>query len=102
MGRWLARRLIITLVSFIGFTMIIFTLMRLSPVSPVDLMLFNMHQNGGLSTADIVRAAEAKLGAISEQIRDLSLLQCRLRRLVHVCEHGNSDDCVALHLGEPA
>ena len=55
MGRWLARRLIITLVSFIGFTMIIFTLMRLSPVSPVDLMLFNMHQNGGLSTADIVR-----------------------------------------------
>jgi DNA-binding transcriptional MerR regulator len=51
------------------------------------------------STDDIVRAAEAKLGAIGEQLRDLSLLQCRLRRLVHMCEHGNSDDCVALHLG---
>ncbi|HVA86699.1 MAG TPA: ABC transporter permease [Candidatus Saccharimonadales bacterium] len=58
MGRWLARRLIITLVTFIGFTMIIFTLMRLSPVSPVDLMLFNLHQQGGLSTADIVRVRE--------------------------------------------
>jgi ABC-type dipeptide/oligopeptide/nickel transport system permease component len=55
MGRWLARRLLITLVSFIGFTIIVFTLMRLSPVSPVDLMLFNMHQNGGLSTEDMVR-----------------------------------------------
>src|ERR1039457_6862879 len=54
------------------------------------------------STDDIVRAAEAKLGAIGEQIRALSLVQCRLRRLVHVCEHGNSDDCVALHLGERA
>ncbi|MDX6394257.1 MAG: MerR family transcriptional regulator, mercuric resistance operon regulatory protein [Streptosporangiaceae bacterium] len=51
------------------------------------------------STDDIVRAAEAKLGAIGEQLRELSLLQCRLRRLVHVCEHGNRDDCVALHLG---
>jgi len=27
------------------------------------------------------------------------VLQCRLRRLVRVCEHGNGDDCVALHLG---
>jgi DNA-binding transcriptional MerR regulator len=26
----------------------------------------------------------------------------RARRLVRVCEHGNSDDCVALQLGEPA
>jgi ABC-type dipeptide/oligopeptide/nickel transport system permease component len=55
MGRWLARRLMITFVSFIGFTMLVFTLMRLSPVSPVDLMLFNLHQTGGLSTADIQR-----------------------------------------------
>jgi DNA-binding transcriptional MerR regulator len=54
------------------------------------------------STDDIVRAAEVKLGAIGEQIQALALVQCRLRHLVHVCEHGSSDDCVALHLGEPA
>ena len=53
MGRWLARRLIITLVSFIGFTMLVFALMRLAAGEPVDLMLFNMHQNGGLSTDDM-------------------------------------------------
>ena len=54
------------------------------------------------STDDIVRAADAKLAAIGSQIQALTLLQGRLRRLVHVCEHGNSDDCVALHLGELA
>ena len=48
----------------------------------------------------IGRAAEAKLAAIGEQIRELAQLQCRLRRLVQVCERGNSDDCVTLHLGE--
>ncbi len=53
------------------------------------------------STDDIVRAAEAKIAATGEQIRDLAVLQCRLRRLVQVCEHGSGDDCVALHLGEP-
>jgi len=47
---------------------------------------------------DIVRAAEAKLAAISQQIRDLVQLQCRLRRLVQVCAHGDSENCVALHL----
>jgi DNA-binding transcriptional MerR regulator len=47
---------------------------------------------------DIVRAAEAKLAAISQQIRDLAQLQCRLRRLVQVCAHGDSENCVALHL----
>jgi DNA-binding transcriptional MerR regulator len=51
------------------------------------------------STGDIVQAAQAKLGAIQEQLGELRLLQCRLRRLVQVCEHGNGDDCVALHLG---
>ena len=55
MGRWLLRRLIITLITFIGFTIVVFTLMRLSPVSPVDLMLFNMRQQGGLSTEDMLR-----------------------------------------------
>ena len=52
------------------------------------------------STDDIVRAAEAKLAALGEQIEALALLQCRLRRLVQVCEHGDSDDCVALHVGQ--
>ena len=47
---------------------------------------------------DIVWAAEAKLAAISQQIRDLAQLQCRLRRLVQVCAHGDSEDCAALHL----
>jgi DNA-binding transcriptional MerR regulator len=34
------------------------------------------------STADIVRAAEARLAAVQEQLRELALTQCRLRRLV--------------------
>ncbi len=50
------------------------------------------------STDDIARAAEAKIAAIGDQIADLAALQCRLRRLVRVCEGGNSDDCAALHL----
>ncbi len=54
----------------------------------------------GQRADDIVRAAEAKLAAIGEQIRELAQLQCRLRRLVQVCERGDSDDCAALHLGE--
>ena len=53
-------------------------------------------QGGGAD--DIVRAAEAKLGAIAGQIRELTLLQCKLRRLVQVCEHGDRGDCLALHL----
>jgi MerR family mercuric resistance operon transcriptional regulator len=56
----------------------------------------------GRCADDIIRAAEAKLGAIGEQIRELALLQCRLRRLVQVCEHGDRADCVTLHLGELA
>ena len=55
-------------------------------------------QGGGAD--DIVRAAEAKLGAIAGQIRELTLLQCKLRRLVQVCEHGDRGDCLALHLGK--
>ena len=50
------------------------------------------------STADIVRAAEARLEAVDRQLRELALLRCRLRRLVQVCEHGNGDDCLALRL----
>jgi DNA-binding transcriptional MerR regulator len=48
------------------------------------------------STAEIVRAAEAKLGAVAGQLAELARLQCRLRRLVQVCAHGSSDDCLAL------
>jgi MerR family transcriptional regulator, mercuric resistance operon regulatory protein len=48
------------------------------------------------STGEIVRAAEAKLGTVAEQIGELARLQCRLRRLVQVCAHGSSDDCLAL------
>jgi DNA-binding transcriptional MerR regulator len=50
------------------------------------------------STADIVRAAEARLETVDRQLRELALLRCRLRRLVQVCEHGNGDDCLALRL----
>jgi len=53
MGRWLARRLIITFVTFIGITVLVFVLMRLAPVSPVDLLLFNMRNQGGLPPGDI-------------------------------------------------
>ncbi len=52
------------------------------------------------SAEDVSRAAEAKLAAIGEQIAELAALQCRLRRLVRVCEGGSRDDCVALHLRE--
>jgi MerR family mercuric resistance operon transcriptional regulator len=55
-----------------------------------------------LSTEDIVAAAEVKLEAVGSQIAELTLLQCRLRRLVRVCEHGSSDDCMMLQVGEPA
>jgi DNA-binding transcriptional MerR regulator len=52
------------------------------------------------STADISRAAEAKLAAIAGQIAELAALQCRLRKLVRVCAHGSRADCVAIHLGD--
>lgn len=57
--------------------------------------------DGGRDAGDVIAAAQAKLAAISEQIRDLAEVQCRLRRLVRVCAHGSSEDCVALHLGDP-
>jgi DNA-binding transcriptional MerR regulator len=54
------------------------------------------------SAGEIAQAAEVKLAAVDEQIQELALLRCRLRRLVQVCEHGDNDDCVALRLREPA
>jgi MerR family transcriptional regulator, mercuric resistance operon regulatory protein len=52
------------------------------------------------STTEILRAAGAKLEAVEAQLRELALLQGRLRRLVRVCEQGDGDDCVSLHLRE--
>jgi DNA-binding transcriptional MerR regulator len=52
----------------------------------------------GRSADGITAAAQAKLAAVGEQVRELTLLQCRLRRLVQVCAHGDRDACMALHL----
>ena len=54
------------------------------------------------SSAEILRAAEVKIKTVADEIRELAALQCRLRRLVQVCEHGDGADCVALHLGQPS
>src|SRR5437867_1732137 len=53
MARWLVRRLVITVITFIGITIIVFALMRLTPVSPVDLMLLNQRTQGGLAAGDL-------------------------------------------------
>jgi DNA-binding transcriptional MerR regulator len=50
------------------------------------------------SSREIAAAAQAKLAAIDDQIRDLIRLRCRLRQLVRVCEHGDDAHCVALTL----
>jgi MerR family mercuric resistance operon transcriptional regulator len=50
------------------------------------------------SSREIAAAAQAKLAAIDDQLRDLIRLRCRLRQLVHVCEHGDDAHCVALSL----
>ena len=52
------------------------------------------------STAEIVSAAQAKLADVERQVRELELVKCRLRRLLHVCEHGSGRDCRTLQLGE--
>ena len=54
----------------------------------------------GSSSEQIARAAQAKLADIDQQVHQLELLRCRLRRLVHVCEHGDGSDCAALRLDE--
>lgn len=50
------------------------------------------------STDEIQQAAQVKFDAVGEQIAELSDLQCRLRRLVQVCAHGDGDDCVTLRI----
>jgi MerR family transcriptional regulator, copper efflux regulator len=52
------------------------------------------------SAAEIARAAQAKLADVDARLRELELLRCRLRRLLHVCEHGDGQDCAALQVGE--
>ena len=47
---------------------------------------------------EIAAAAQAKLTVIDEQIRELMQQRCRLRQLVHVCEHGDGKQCAALRL----
>jgi DNA-binding transcriptional MerR regulator len=50
------------------------------------------------STEEIAAAAQAKLTAIDEQVRELMQQRCRLRQLVRVCEHGDGAQCAALRL----
>lgn len=50
------------------------------------------------STGEIAAAAQAKVTAIDEQIRELMQQRCRLRQLVRVCEHGDGKQCAALRL----
>ena len=54
------------------------------------------------SAQEIAAAAQVKLAAIDAQVRDLMQLRSRLRQLVHVCEHGNGQECAALLLPELA
>lgn len=56
---------------------------------------------GAQSAQEIGRAAEAKLAAVDAQVRELMQVRCRLRQLVHVCEHGSGEDCAALVLPGP-
>ena len=48
------------------------------------------------STQQIAAAAAAKLTAIDSQVRELMQMRCKLRQLVHVCEHGYGEECAAL------
>jgi MerR family mercuric resistance operon transcriptional regulator len=48
------------------------------------------------STQQIAAAASAKLAVIDGQVRELMQMRCKLRQLVHVCEHGNGEECAAL------
>jgi MerR family mercuric resistance operon transcriptional regulator len=52
------------------------------------------------SSPEIAAAAQAKIAAIDDQVRDLIRLRCRLRQLVRACEHGDDAQCAAL--GVPA
>jgi MerR family mercuric resistance operon transcriptional regulator len=51
------------------------------------------------SADEIAKAAQGKLAALDNQMRELELVRCRLRRLLHICAHGSGEDCAALQLG---
>jgi len=53
---------------------------------------------GPVQAGDIARAAQARLAAVNEQIAELTRQRCRLRQLVHLCEHGDGAQCAALLL----
>jgi MerR family mercuric resistance operon transcriptional regulator len=57
---------------------------------------------GEMSASAVLAAAERKLGAVREQVRELTQLECRLRRLALVCQQGDSADCLMLRLGDHA
>ncbi|HEX9065593.1 MAG TPA: MerR family transcriptional regulator [Streptosporangiaceae bacterium] len=80
---------------------------RLAFIRRARLLGFTLSEIGDLlgpaearSVQDITTAAQAKLATVTSQIAELNALACRLRRLVRVCAHGSTDDCVALHLAE--
>jgi MerR family mercuric resistance operon transcriptional regulator len=56
---------------------------------------------GQMSASAVSAAAERKRTAVRDQIRELTQLECRLRRLAKVCRHGDSADCLMLRIGEP-
>ena len=53
MSRFLARRLLVSAVTLLGISVLVFALMRLAPGDPVDIQLFGRIQ--GLSPTDVVR-----------------------------------------------
>ncbi len=54
----------------------------------------------GTGSADeVVGAVHQKLLDVEERIAELDATRCRLRRLVHACEHGDHEACLALRVG---
>jgi peptide/nickel transport system permease protein len=70
MARWLVRRLIVTFITFIGITILVFVLMRLTQVSPVDMLLLNLRNQGGLPAGDLaaLRAHFAQVLGLDQPI----------------------------------
>ena len=51
---------------------------------------------------EVAQAAAGKLAAVDRRFRELTLLRCRLRQLLRVCENGHGEDCAALRVRVPA
>jgi len=54
MTRWLTRRLIVSVITMIGFSVLVFVLIRMAPSDPVDLML-SRQRTGGLVGEALLR-----------------------------------------------